>query len=91
MLIMDRTRLNKLTLNPVKVDILQLGRSSDWLAVNLPDLDGIKFLVKAWVHNLGLHLNPALSMNFQILAMARSAFSQLWLIVQLQPCLVLNN
>ena len=70
-------------MNPDKVKISLLGGTPDWLGDILPDLDEATFPLKDQVQNLGVFLDPALSMVKQISVLDRSAIFQLWQIAQL--------
>uniref|UniRef100_A0A8D2J9T3 Reverse transcriptase domain-containing protein n=1 Tax=Varanus komodoensis TaxID=61221 RepID=A0A8D2J9T3_VARKO len=76
-------RANKLKLNPAKAEVLLVGRSSSWIG----GLDGVALPLKDRVRSLGVLLDPELSLEAQVTAVARSAFLQLQLIYQLRPYL----
>ncbi|KAF7239998.1 Pro-neuregulin-1, membrane-bound isoform [Varanus komodoensis] len=74
-------RANKLSLNPDKTEVLLVGGDFD------PVMDRVALPLKDRVHSLGVLLDPELSLEFQVVAVARSAFLQLRLIHQLCPYL----
>ncbi|KAF7250944.1 RNA-directed DNA polymerase from mobile element jockey [Varanus komodoensis] len=85
--VMGWMRANKLKLNPDKMEVLLVGGSG----FEEGDLDlvlnGVALPLRDKVHILGALLDPELSLEAQVTAVARSAFFQLWLIHQLRPYL----
>ncbi|KAF7239825.1 Ran-binding protein 17 [Varanus komodoensis] len=82
--VMGWMRANKLKLNPDKTEVLLVGDSSSWVGDLGLALDGVALPLKDRVHSLGLLLDPELSLEAQVTAVARSAFLQLRLIHQLR-------
>ncbi|KAF7247172.1 Protein HEATR9 [Varanus komodoensis] len=80
-------RANKLKLNPDKTKVLLVGG----LDLGMGDLglvlNGVALPLRDRVHSLGVLLDPELSLEAQVMAVARSAFLQLRLIHQLRPFL----
>uniref|UniRef100_A0A803TU59 Reverse transcriptase domain-containing protein n=1 Tax=Anolis carolinensis TaxID=28377 RepID=A0A803TU59_ANOCA len=85
--VMGWMRANKLKLNPDKTEVLQVSRSTDRGTGWLPVLEGVALPLKAQVHSLGVLLDSSLSLDAQVLAVARRAFAQLKLVRQLRPYL----
>ena len=56
-----------------------------------PVLDGVPLPLKEQVRNLGVLLEPSLSLEAQMASVARSAFYQLQLVAQLHPYLDRDN
>ena len=54
-------------------------------------LDGVTLHLKTQVRSLGVLLDSALSLDVQVSALARSAFSQLKLVHQLHPFLAMSD
>ncbi|KAF7245648.1 Transcription factor SOX-6 [Varanus komodoensis] len=82
--VMGWIRANKLKLNPDKTEVLLVGDSSFWVSDLGPALDGVALPLKDRVHSLGVLLDLELSLEAQVMAVARRAFLQLQLIHQ--PC-----
>ncbi|KAF7251494.1 Papilin [Varanus komodoensis] len=80
-------RANKLKLNPDKMEVLLVGGSSSWVGDLDLALNGVALPLKDRVHSLEVLLNPELSLEAQVTAVARNAFLQLRLIRQLCPYL----
>ncbi|KAF7247761.1 Maturin [Varanus komodoensis] len=85
--VMGWMRANKLKLSPDKMEVLLVGGSDSGLGDLDLVLNGVALPLKDRVHSLGVLLNPKLTLEAQMLAMARSAFHQLRLIHQLRPYL----
>ncbi|KAF7253219.1 hypothetical protein EYD10_00056 [Varanus komodoensis] len=85
--VMGWMRASKLSLDPDKTEVLLMNGSrfqvSDFDLV----LDGVALPLKDRVHSLGVLLDPEMSLESQVAAVARSAFLQLRLIHQLHPYL----
>ena len=57
-------KANRLELNLHKIEVVDgLGARMDQVAVNLPRLDEVTLPFRDWVHNLGVILDPALSIE----------------------------
>ncbi|KAF7253646.1 2-succinyl-5-enolpyruvyl-6-hydroxy-3-cyclohexene-1-carboxylate synthase [Varanus komodoensis] len=82
--IMDWMRANKLSLNPDKTEVLLVGGSR----FQLSNFDLVARPLKDRACSLGVLLDPELSLESQVAAVARSAFLQLQLIHRL--CLYLD-
>ncbi|KAF7238810.1 hypothetical protein EYD10_14545 [Varanus komodoensis] len=80
-------RANKLKLNPDKTEVLLVGGSGFGEGELNLVLNGVALLLRDKVRSLGVLLNPELSLEAQVTAVARSAFLQLQLIRQLRPYL----
>ncbi|KAF7253513.1 Vacuolar protein 8 [Varanus komodoensis] len=83
--VMGWMRANKLKLNPDKTEVLMVGDSSFWVSDLVPALAGVAVPLKDRVHSLGVLLDPELSLEAQVMTVARSAFLQLRLIHLLRP------
>ncbi|KAF7253150.1 hypothetical protein EYD10_01179 [Varanus komodoensis] len=85
--VMGWMRANKLKLNPDMMEVLLVGG----LGFGVGDLDlvlnGVALPLRNKVCGLGVLLDPELSLEAQVTAVARSAFLQLRLIHQLHPYL----
>ncbi|KAF7238201.1 putative RNA-directed DNA polymerase from transposon BS [Varanus komodoensis] len=80
-------RANKLKLNPDKTEVLLVGGSGFGEGGFDLVLNGATLPLRDKVHSLGVLLDPELSLEAQVTAVARSAFLQLRLINQLRPYL----
>ncbi|KAF7249458.1 RNA-directed DNA polymerase from mobile element jockey [Varanus komodoensis] len=80
-------RANKLKLNPDKTEVLLVGRSGFGEGGFDLVLNGAKLPLRDKVRSFGVLLDPELSLEAQVTAVARSAFLQLRLINQLRPYL----
>ncbi|KAF7243163.1 Protein mono-ADP-ribosyltransferase TIPARP [Varanus komodoensis] len=80
-------RANKLKLNPDKMEVLLVGGSGFGVGDLDLVLNGVALPLRDKVHSLGVLLDPELSLEAQVMVVARSAFLQLWLIHQLHPYL----
>ncbi|KAF7243358.1 Collagen alpha-1(XXIV) chain [Varanus komodoensis] len=80
-------RQNKLKLNPDKTEVLLVGGWGVGEGGFDLALNGVALPLRDKVHSLGVLLDPELSLEAQVTAVARSAFLQLWLINQLRPYL----
>ncbi|KAF7252318.1 Solute carrier family 22 member 7 [Varanus komodoensis] len=85
--VMGWMRANKLKLNPDKTEVLLVGGSGSGVGDLDLVLNGVALPLKDRVRSLGVILNPELSLEAQVTAVARSAFLQLRLIHQLRPYL----
>ncbi|KAF7252401.1 hypothetical protein EYD10_01895 [Varanus komodoensis] len=85
--VMGWMRANKLKLNPDKTEVLLVGRSSFGEGELNLVLNGVALPLRDKVRSLGVLLDPELSLEAQVTAVARSAFFQLQLIHQLRPYL----
>uniref|UniRef100_A0A803SYC2 Reverse transcriptase domain-containing protein n=1 Tax=Anolis carolinensis TaxID=28377 RepID=A0A803SYC2_ANOCA len=86
--VMGWMRVNKLKLNPVKTEVLQVNCKSDRGIGWQPVLDGVALPLKAQVHcSLGVLLDSGLTLEAQVSAVAGRAFAQLKLVRQLRPYL----
>ncbi|KAF7243828.1 Alanine--glyoxylate aminotransferase 2, mitochondrial [Varanus komodoensis] len=85
--VMGWMRANKLKLSPDKTEVLLVGGSNSWIGDLDLVLNGVALPLKDEVRSLGLLLGPELTLEAQVLAVARSAFHQLRLIHQLRPYL----
>ncbi|KAF7235490.1 Vomeronasal type-2 receptor 26 [Varanus komodoensis] len=85
--VMGWMRANKLKLNPDKMEVLLVGGSGLGMGYLGLVLNGVALPLRDKVRNLGVLLDPELSLEAQVTAMARSAFLQLRLIHQLRPFL----
>ncbi|KAF7247744.1 Reverse transcriptase-like protein [Varanus komodoensis] len=85
--VMGWMRANKLKHNPDKTEVLLVGglgfREGDLDLV----LNGVALPLRNKIRSLGVLLNPELSLEAQVTAVARSTFFQLRLIHQLRPYL----
>ncbi|KAF7247943.1 Phosphatidylinositol N-acetylglucosaminyltransferase subunit A [Varanus komodoensis] len=85
--VMGWMRANKLKLNPDKMEVLLVGGSSFGEGELNLVLNGVALPLRDKVRSLGVLLDPELSLEAQVTAVARSAFLQLRLIHQLRPYL----
>ncbi|KAF7240874.1 putative RNA-directed DNA polymerase from transposon BS [Varanus komodoensis] len=85
--VMGWMRANKLKLNPDKTEVLLVGGSSFGEGELNLVLNGVALPLRDKVRSLGVLLDPELSLEAQVTAVARSAFFQLRLIHQLRPYL----
>ncbi|KAF7240555.1 Thromboxane-A synthase [Varanus komodoensis] len=85
--VMGWMRENKLKLNPDKTEVLLVGGSDLGMGDLGLVLNGVVLPLRDRVRSLGVLLDPELSLEAQVTAVARSAFLQLWLIHQLRPFL----
>ncbi|KAF7244380.1 putative RNA-directed DNA polymerase from transposon BS [Varanus komodoensis] len=88
--VMGWMRANKLKLNPDKTEVLLVGGSGFGEGELNLVLNGVALPLRDKVRSLGVLLDPELSLEAQVTAVARSAFLQLWLIHQLCPYLEYN-
>ncbi|KAF7250878.1 Protein translocase subunit SecA [Varanus komodoensis] len=77
-------RAYKLKLNSDKMEVLLVGGLSSWVGDLDLVLNGVALPLKDRVHSLRVLLNPELTLEAQVSAVARSAFHQLRLIHQLR-------
>ncbi|KAF7237627.1 cGMP-inhibited 3',5'-cyclic phosphodiesterase A [Varanus komodoensis] len=85
--VMGWMRANKLNLNPDKTEALLVGGSGFGEGGFDLVLNGVALPLRDKVRSLGVLLDPELSLEAQVTAVARSAFFQLRLIHQLRPYL----
>ncbi|KAF7238948.1 N-terminal EF-hand calcium-binding protein 3 [Varanus komodoensis] len=85
--VMEWMRANKLKLNPDKTEVLLVGGSGFGEGGFDLVLNGATLPLRDKVRSLGVLLDPELSLEAQVTAVARSAFLQLRLIHQLHPYL----
>ncbi|KAF7251321.1 MAP3K7 C-terminal-like protein [Varanus komodoensis] len=85
--VMGWMRANKLKLNPDKTEVLLVGGSDFEMRDLGLVLNGVALPLRDRVLSLGELLDPELSLEAQVMAVARSAFLQLRLIHQLRPFL----
>ncbi|KAF7235119.1 Extracellular calcium-sensing receptor [Varanus komodoensis] len=85
--VMEWMRDNKLKLNPGKTEVLLVGGSGFGEGGFDLVLNGATLPLRDTVHSLGVLLDPELSLEAQVTAVARSTFLQLRLINQLRPYL----
>ncbi|KAF7243586.1 putative RNA-directed DNA polymerase from transposon BS, partial [Varanus komodoensis] len=85
--VMGWMRANKLKLNPDEREVLLVGGSGFGEGELNLVLNGVALPLRDKVRSLGVLLDPELSLEAQVTAVARSAFFQLWLIHQLCPYL----
>ncbi|KAF7253476.1 RNA-directed DNA polymerase from mobile element jockey [Varanus komodoensis] len=85
--VMGWMRANKLKLNPDKTEVLLVGGSDFEMRDLGLVLNGVALPLRDSVRSLGVLLDPELSLEAQVTAVARSAFLQLRLIHQLRPFL----
>ncbi|KAF7251907.1 Polypeptide N-acetylgalactosaminyltransferase 16 [Varanus komodoensis] len=85
--VMEWMRANKLKLNPDKMEVLLVGGSGFGEGGFDLVLNGATLPLRDKVRSLGVLLDPELSLEAQVTAVARSAFLQLRLINQLRPYL----
>ncbi|KAF7243255.1 putative RNA-directed DNA polymerase from transposon BS [Varanus komodoensis] len=85
--VMGWMRANKLKLNPDKMEVLLVGGSGFGEGELNLVLNGVALPIRDKVRSLGVLLDPELSLEAQVIAVARSAFLQLRLIHQLRPYL----
>ncbi|KAF7239025.1 Heparan-alpha-glucosaminide N-acetyltransferase [Varanus komodoensis] len=85
--VMGWMRANKLKLNPDKTEVLLFGGLGFGEGELNLVLNGVALPLRDKVRSLGVLLNPELSLEAQVTAVARSAFFQLRLIHQLRPYL----
>ncbi|KAF7243157.1 Ephrin type-A receptor 4 [Varanus komodoensis] len=85
--VMGWMRANKLKLNPDKMEVLLVGESGFGEGELNLVLNGVALPLRDKVRSLGVLLDPELSLEAQVTAVARSAFFQLRLIHQLRPYL----
>ncbi|KAF7246971.1 hypothetical protein EYD10_06929, partial [Varanus komodoensis] len=84
---MEWMRANKLKLNPDKTEVLLVGGSGFGEGGFDLVLNGATLPLRDKVRSLGVLLDPELSLEAQVTAVARNAFLQLRLINQLRPYL----
>ena len=88
---MDLMGANKLQLNPDKTEVLLVSQKTD-LGIGIRLVrDGVTLPLKTQVRSLGVLLDSALSLDAQVLAVARSAFAQLKVVCQLRPFLGMSD
>ena len=58
-----------------------------WIEAEPGQDGGMTLAAKSEVRSLGIHLDPALTMEIQVASVVRSAYFHLWRIAQLQPYL----
>lgn len=75
------TKTNRIKLNLDKTEMVMFKGSPS----TTHRLDGVSLSYRYQVCNLGVFLDPSLSMEHQILVVAKSALSQFWHIAQLHP------
>ncbi|KAF7248769.1 Transcription elongation factor A protein 2 [Varanus komodoensis] len=85
--VMGWMRANKLKLNPDKTEVPLVGGSGFGEGELNLVLNGVALPLRDKVRSLGVLLDPELSLEAQVTAVARSAFLQLRLIHQLRPFL----
>ncbi|KAF7236906.1 Coiled-coil domain-containing protein 40, partial [Varanus komodoensis] len=85
--VMRWMRANKLKLSPDKTEVLLVGGSGFGEGELNLVLNGVALPVRDKVRSLGVLLDPELSLEAQVTAVARSAFLHLWLFHQLRPYL----
>ncbi|KAF7248327.1 putative uncharacterized transposon-derived protein F52C9.6 [Varanus komodoensis] len=85
--VMGWMRANTLKLNPDKTEVLLVGGSGLGMGDLGLVLNGVALPLRDRVHRLGVLLDPELSLEAQVTAVARSVFLQLRLIHQLRPFL----
>ncbi|KAF7247602.1 Cytosolic 5'-nucleotidase 3A [Varanus komodoensis] len=85
--VVEWMRANKLKLNPDKTEVLLVGRSGFGEGGFDLVLNGATLPLRDKVRSLGVLLDPELSLEAQVTAVARNAFLQLRLINQLRPYL----
>ncbi|KAF7250183.1 putative RNA-directed DNA polymerase from transposon BS [Varanus komodoensis] len=88
--VMGWMRANKLKLKPDKTEVLLVGGSGFGEGGSDLVLNGVSLPLRDKVSSLGVLLDPELSLEAQVTAVARSAFLQLRLIHQLRPYLEYN-
>ncbi|KAF7245513.1 putative RNA-directed DNA polymerase from transposon BS [Varanus komodoensis] len=88
--VMGWMRANKLKLSPDKTEVLLVGGSGFGEGELNLVLNGVALPLRDRVRSLGVLLDPELSLEAQVTAVARSAFLQLRLIHQLRPYLEYN-
>ncbi|KAF7250783.1 Cullin-5 [Varanus komodoensis] len=81
---------SKLKLNPDKTEVLLVGGSGFGEGELNLVMNGVALPLRDKVRSLGVLLDPELSLETQVTAVARSAFLQLRLIHQLRPYLEYN-
>ena len=81
---MDWMRVNKLKVNPDKMEVLLVGASPDRLEGHFPAMNGVALNLRDRIRSLGVLLDPSLSLEAQVDSVARSAFIQLWKLYQLR-------
>ena len=69
---------NGLRLNPEKTEVLRVGDPSISGIGNSLSFGGTTLAAKSEVRSLGVHLDPALTMETQVASVARSAYFHLW-------------
>ena len=84
-------RANKLKINPDKTEVLLVSQKADEGIGILPVLDGVTLPLKTQVCSLCVLLDSSLSLDAQVSAVARSAFAQLKLVLQLRSFLEMSD
>ena len=75
---------NGLRLNLDKTEVLRLGAPTvGGLGESLLFEGWVTLAAKSGVHSLGIHLDPALTMETQVASVVRTAFFHLWRIAWL--------
>ena len=85
--VLELMQLNGLRLNPDKTEVLRVGSPPVSGIGNSLSFGGPTFTAKNEVRNLGVDLDPALTMEIQVAFVVRSAYFHLWRIAQLRPYL----
>ncbi|KAF7247273.1 Nucleoside diphosphate-linked moiety X motif 13 [Varanus komodoensis] len=70
--VMDWMKVNKLKLNPEKMEVLLVDGLSDWLEGHYPALEGVALPLKDRVHSMGVLLDPGLPPEAQVDLAARA-------------------
>ena len=78
---------NGLRLNPDKTEVLRVGAPTVGCLGNFLTFGGATLPAKDGVRSLGIHLDPALTMESQVASVVRTAFYHLRRIAQLRPYL----
>ena len=69
---------NGLRVNPDKMDVLRVGGPSIGGLGKSLSFGGVTLTAKSEVRSLGVHLDPALTMETQVASVVRSAYFHLW-------------
>ena len=78
---------NRLRLNPDKMEVLRVGAPIVGGLGDSLTFGEVTLAAKSGVRSLGIHLDPALTMETQVASVVRTAFFHLWRIARLRPYL----
>ena len=85
--VLEWMQLNGLRLNLDKTEVLRVGGPSISSLCDSLSFGGTTPTAKSEVRSLGIHRDPALTMETQVASVVFSAYFHLWRIAQLRPYL----